>query len=635
MSSIYEDALADVKRLKELAEQNVTNALIESIAPNVRRMIERKLDIISTDGPSEDDTEDDPEDMLLDDVGSNPGVELQGVGAKGKIVLDLDKLTVAAPTPNEPSFLPVGAGLDDDIELDDNLIDLDSNLDDDDESVFEVTVESLEPLVKMMLESDGFVKDVDALLLETTVPLNNLIADVRYVTANAKTIARTAKRLVNKNKLDYDVYNMHVATANDSLFSIYKKLCECTDADSKLVESLKLELEIANASLNESPNKNVEIVRQQVIATGKRVKKAILEMKNGTNANTYKEIEGAFADFTKAQASVKQLIVTEKRDLQVDQIRQDLNRLLKECRLMARKNKLLNEEDLTLTLSLGGLPEEVTEEDLADVTVDVVGGNDDDDAEGAEAGDDMPDFGDFDVEDDNEAEETEVEETFVVEDALADMDDDTVVEIDENMLRKELRRMAEARHDAPPPDVTGGIDDAVLSACGDPDHAFLELGMDITGDGAGGNGYDPRGAGSKKGKKVHENVNESRNNRAIRQALTRQKNAIVQLREQLLEQNLLNLKLLYANRVLMNEDLARKTKAQMIKSLNEAKNVREVKLLYKSLSETVKQPGTTMNESRRRGGSSSRVTQSGGASRTEQAQTPALQRWQKLAGIKE
>lgn len=300
---------------------------------------------------------------------------------------------------------------------------------------------------------------------------------------------------------------------------------------------------------------------------------------------------------------------------------------------MARKNKLLNEEDVTLTLSLSGLPEEITEEDLEGLTVDVVGGEDD--ADGAEAGDDLPDFGDFDVEDDAEGEEADVEETFVVEGddpPLEELDEDTVVEIDENMLRRELARMAEARNDAPPPDTAGGVDNAVLSAFGggDADHAFLELGLDVTGDGVGGNGFDPKAGG---GTKVHESVKESRKNRAIRQVLAKQKKVIAQLRGQLLEQNLLNLKLLYANRVLMSEGLARKTKANMIKSLNEAKNVREVKLLYKSLSETVKQPGKTLNESRRRGGGSSRVTQSGGASRKDQS--PELKRWQKLAGIPE
>jgi len=300
---------------------------------------------------------------------------------------------------------------------------------------------------------------------------------------------------------------------------------------------------------------------------------------------------------------------------------------------MAKKNKLLSEEDLTLTLSLSGLPDEVTEEDLEGLTVDVVGGDEEaegGDEEGAKGGDDMPDFGDFDAEDEEEA---DVEETFVVEDSPTEMDDDTVVEIDENMLRRELARMAEARNDAPPPDTAGGVDDAVLGAFGggDADHAFLELGLDVTGDGVGGNGFDPKAGG---GTKVHENVRENRKNRVIRQKLATQTKAIAQLRGQLLEQNLLNLKLLYANRVLMNEDLARKTKARMIRSLNEAKNVREVKLLYKTLSETVKQPGKTMNESRQRGGSSSRVTQSGGASRTGQ-QAPALKRWQKLAGINE
>ena len=648
MPSIYEDALADVKKLKEVAEQNVTNALIESIAPNVRRMIEQKLDIISTGGAI---PEDDPEDMLLD-VADDPaamGIDVQGVGVTGKVVLDLGQLTGASAQAAPSAFdaMPPGVDMGADVGTDIDDTDLDVDLDDieadgedeeDDDAAFEVTSESLEPLINMMLESDEFIKHIDEALIESAMPVDRLIAEARYATTNAAMIARTAKRLFKQNKLNFVAHNAQVKETENQLFNVYKKLhAQKGNINRQMAESLTLELEIANARLNESPNENVAKVRRQVATIGKRVKNAILEMKNGVNANKYKKIEGAFSDFAKIQTNVRRLMVTESRDPQVDQIRQDLNKLLKECRLMARKNKLLNEEDVTLTLSLSGLPDGITDEDLEGLTVDVIGGDDEGegDDEGAEGGDDMPDFGDFDVEDEPDEEDADVEETFVVEgdeEALTEMDDDTVVEIDENMLRRELRRMAEARNDAPPPNTAGGIDNAILSSFGggDPDHAFLELGLDITGDGVGGNGFDPHGGG---GTKVHENVNESRKNRAIRQILAKQQKAIAQLRGQLLEQNLLNLKLLYANRVLMNEGIARSTKASMIKSLNEAKNTREVKLLYKSLSGTVKKPGKTMNESRLRGGSSSRVTQSGGATRNEQA--PALKRWQKLAGISE
>lgn len=637
MSTVYEEALADVKRLKEAAEQNVTNALIESIAPNVRKLIEQKLDIISVDGEHEAPED---EEMLLDvDEGAGlDGVEVQDVSVNGKVVVDLGALTgspaaePAIPVAEPAQELPPGPELEPDL----------GEPVEDDEGVFEITMESMEPLVAMMLENDALVQNIDEVLNEVApLKVDNIVAEARYATTNASTILKTGKRLFKENKLNYDAYYATVEEAQSHLYEVFQQLdANKEKVDPHLAESIRLELEIANSRLYESPNPKVAMVKNQVVAVGPRVKNAIFEMKNGLNADKYKKIEGVFSDFAKVQTNVKRLMVTESKDLQVEQIRQELNELLKECRLMAKNSRLLNEEDVTLTLSLSGLPDEVTEEDLEGLTVDVVGGEGEE-GEGAEAGDEMPDFGDFEVEDE-EAPEPEVEETFVVEggdeemdeSALLELDDDTVVEIDENMLRTELARMREARNDAPPPDTAGGIDRGVLDSFGggSPDESFLELGLDVTGDGVGGNGFDPHGGG---GTKVHESVNEGRKNRALRQALVKQKKAITQLRGQLLEQNLLNLKLLYANRILMAENLTKKAKASMVKSLNEGKTAREVKLVYKSLVESVKGKGNTLNESARRGGSGSRVTRSGGAPRRGNAQAPALKRWQRLAGIKE
>ena len=638
MSTVYEEALADVKRLKEAAEQNVTNALIESIAPNVRKLIEQQLDIIDVDGEPVE-----PEDNMLLDVDEGAGlegVEVQDVSVNGKVVVDLGALT---GSPGSEPAVPI-ADPATELPAPELPVDLDAPEGEveDDEGVFEITMESLEPLVDMMLENEDFMKSIDGVLSEAVgTRADGLIAEARYATTNAKTILNTGRRLHAANKLNYAAYNQTIEEAQNHLFGVFKQLnASKGKIDPKLAESIRLELEIANSRLYESPSKTVEMVRRQVASTGKRVKNAILEMKNGVDADKYRKIAGVFSQFAKVQMNVKRLMITESHDLQVERIRQDLNKTLEECRLMAKKNRLLNEEDVTLTLSLSGLPDEVTEEDLAGLTVGVVGG--DEDGEGAEAGDDMPDFGDFEVEDDEESVEPEVEETFVVEggddemdeSALLELDEDTVVEIDENMLRTELKRMREARNDAPPPDTAGGIENSAFAAFGggDADHAFLELGLDVTGDGVGGNGFDPHGGG---GTKVHENkVNEGRQNRALRQAVVKQKNAITKLRGQLLEQNLLNLKLLYANRILMSESLTKKTKASMVKSLNEGKNAREVKLLFKSLVETVsKRSGKPLNESRQRGGGSSRVRQPGGARPNKPTQAPELKRWQKLAGI--
>ena len=43
-SNLYDQAIADAKKLKELAEKNATNKIIESIAPKIRMLIEQEID---------------------------------------------------------------------------------------------------------------------------------------------------------------------------------------------------------------------------------------------------------------------------------------------------------------------------------------------------------------------------------------------------------------------------------------------------------------------------------------------------------------------------------------------------------------------------------------------------------------
>ena len=63
MSNLYEQAIADAKKLKEVAEQNATNKIIESIAPQIRRLIEQE---ISDEIAGDLEAEDDPVEEMID-----------------------------------------------------------------------------------------------------------------------------------------------------------------------------------------------------------------------------------------------------------------------------------------------------------------------------------------------------------------------------------------------------------------------------------------------------------------------------------------------------------------------------------------------------------------------------------------
>ena len=60
MSSLYKDAIADARKLRETAEQNAKNRIIEAVTPKLRRMIERQI------SEGDDELVDDVESELLD-----------------------------------------------------------------------------------------------------------------------------------------------------------------------------------------------------------------------------------------------------------------------------------------------------------------------------------------------------------------------------------------------------------------------------------------------------------------------------------------------------------------------------------------------------------------------------------------
>ena len=105
------------------------------------------------------------------------------------------------------------------------------------------------------------------------------------------------------------------------------------------------------------------------------------------------------------------------------------------------------------------------------------------------------------------------------------------------------------------------------------------------------------------------------------------------LRNKLAETNLFNAKLLYTNKLLQNESLTKRQKAEVIERLDEARSEREVKLVYESLTKALQ--GTTsrqLSESTDRGvlGSSSRPARPASTNLNEGFEAD---RWARLAGI--
>lgn len=105
------------------------------------------------------------------------------------------------------------------------------------------------------------------------------------------------------------------------------------------------------------------------------------------------------------------------------------------------------------------------------------------------------------------------------------------------------------------------------------------------------------------------------------------------LRKQLAETNLFNAKLLYTNKLLQNESLTPRQKVSVIEKLDEARSLREAKLVYESLVRTIASGKGSVNEGADRQvlGSASRATRP--ASTLSLNEGIEASRWAKLAGI--
>lgn len=119
------------------------------------------------------------------------------------------------------------------------------------------------------------------------------------------------------------------------------------------------------------------------------------------------------------------------------------------------------------------------------------------------------------------------------------------------------------------------------------------------------------------------------------------KKALSFLKRSLQEVNLFNGKLLYTNKLLQSANLSNKQKIGVIEALDRAQSLREVQLVYKSLSETLKNAGV-MGEGRNttlKGPKASRPAQGSGTSSTlkesvdKENGNDTNQRLQELAGL--
>jgi hypothetical protein len=568
---LYEEALADVKKLKEVAEDNAKRALVEAVTPRIRDLIERELlrEYNEMDGDAVGAPGSVPPhgDLMTDDYES-----LSGPEEGGKVTLDLDDLM--ADTGGSPVGPPMFGG---DYAMDDMVYGLDTE-----------SVKMLLPVINSVSLNENFEEKLSQ--LEESI--KNIKYSV-YFLKESKDGASSVPKLIS---LVEDMYS-HL---QENLASSGKK------------KKYELTLESYYQQLNKLQEQNMRRNRSRRL------------FEDDSEGGGKKELSFLvkFGDqFPEEALDDVEIEVTPGGDMGGDDFGDDED---------------MGDEDM-------GDEEMGDDEDMGDM------GDDED----------MGDMGDEDMGDEGGDEEEPQEEGQYMESRV--LRNNLVVEIDEGMLRREIGRMktlreARARHQrrlnearrlrsqrrnlresAPVPSTKGhGPGKTVNSfggakSKGDPwldQELTLEIDeMELEND-------EMETTQSQQMESYRRNSRlASRNGARHSDAPSRHAvQAESVLRAKLAESNLFNAKLIYANKLLQNESLSRRQKAQVIERLDEASNLREVKLVYESLTKALAGTSRPLSESADRKviGSSSMATRPAATNLNEGFETD---RWARLAGI--
>ena len=522
--TLYEEAIADAKQLRELAEDAAKNRVIEAVMPQIRDLVNRRIlgeqledeaiaaEILGVDPGSDLDIEDEVSEENLGAV--------INVSAQGDVNIDV-----------EPEFS-------EDEESEEELV-----LDD-------TMAEALGRLIRGDIELEPTIE-------ERVVVLERRVAKLRSIN-----MCVSKQSLTESQKTRLNLSFIHC-----------------------LREALKLRS--TNILNEQNTQDNLE----------RRLSAIIKEMKQMSKSNRRNIFDFLFEEDEK------------------------------------KKMGELEEAELSLELE----DEEVTE--LADA--------EDADAVDAALADILGDVeialgtvvGEEEPTEEVEEEETDEELDFDGEEVEATEEEtvEEVYEIDEGMLRREIRRLRRLREQEE--DRAAAADPALNHGGEDLGDVILDVNEDDLLNALADELGDPdvatptvesrrrRSRARRRSRPVREG--RGRNTRQLNQY----RGAVSALKKQLVEMNLFNAKLLYANKLMQNKSLTTKQQRAIVEALDNARTLREAKLLYKSLSESLSRRarGKKLNEgSLRTLGSSSRSTRSAQSRTTSGVEAD---RWAVLAGM--
>ena len=529
--NLYQDAIAEARQLREMAEQNAKNVIIDAVTPRIRQLIEQQL--VEADEETEmvpDEAmpaaEEDASPVAVSAGGGDSGDTSVRVGSEGDVEIEVGGVSISLDTSGDDSA-PAGGG-----------------------------------------DLAGAVED-----------------DVLLDDAVAEALARV------------------VASSNSSRKKIRGKIRILE----RRVGLLKEALTFAKGSKDQKVQLKTAKIFESLAREAVNLRESVIITEQNTN--------GGVLDKARVDAIIKEM-----KDMSQRNNRNIFDFLFEAEDSQATGRQALSELDLVLSdedlEALGVEDPEEASVDALDVEVEMAGGEDE--------GED----------DDGDDEGEELEEMSEMEEM------DEVYEIDEAALRREIRRLRKLNENDP----VDGSGDSSFGGGDAGDEMFVDVDeddlLDALEDELGDAPLPDAGPAlpesrSRRRSRRQRRIAESRRGRKASTSTQRQlneyKKAAHALKSQLTEMNLFNAKLLYANKLMQNRNLTQKQQRAIVEALDNAKTLREAKLLYQSLTKSLnKVPRKNLNEgSLRTLGSSSKSTRSGAPANSG----VEVDRWATLAGL--
>jgi hypothetical protein len=593
--TLYEEAIAEARRLTEMAEQNAKNKIIDAVTPQIKRLIEQEL--MGDPEELEDETD-------------------AGESEEGEETIDLD------------AMLAGGAGESDDA---------DEQLDNPPDTSDAASKASAVPASTSTMSLPSGAKGPSSLKIsdgEVELKMGNVKIEIEH--EEEEELEESASRSLTHLLSTSPAARRRL---RDRLVVLEKKIRTLKRAMHEARSTGTVTQKRRLANIFEALAREAVTLRKQAIlterSTGGRtletnlVNSIIKEMKNMSRRSDKNVFDFLFEAEDEKKDS-EETSDDAELDLEAgdseDTAAGDVDVSAAGDALKALGDAL----GLSVTVGDEGESDEGDEE----------GGEDEDGGE-AEGGDMELDLGEVDMTTDESYEESDMatdEGMYEADDKDTNEDDSEMkegetYEIDESALRRELRRLRRVNEG----EAVSAAGSFGGGAAGDEmfvdvdEETLLNALADELGDAP-----HPKmgGAGIAETRRSRAAVTEAR---ALRRQVNDYRNVAGQLKKQLVEMNLFNAKLLYANKLMQNRDLSAKQQRAIVEALDNAKTLREAKLLYKSLTASLNKASNkgSLSEGRvlRTLGSSSKSARSAQPTGLI-SESGGTDRWALLAGIK-